>query len=179
MRFPEIEFIHKARTCHKDWSMRLEALANGLPVDTKHTSEIEASCFIEDSKKFSADITLCPCFSEFNTLYIDVHQTIKKLTKTVDGIGKVDAKLLVPKLKRLVTYFDELVLWLEKQARKADAPSLELVKKKVETNSNAVASENTHPKMQQKKEKRRETSNTYEDIMDELEQSIRELDDIL
>ncbi|PCI01007.1 MAG: hypothetical protein COB79_04785 [Zetaproteobacteria bacterium] len=179
MIFQELEFIYKARTCHKDWSMRLEALANGLPVETKNTREIEVSCFIEDVKEFSADIISCPCFSEFNLLYIDVHGTINQLTKTIDGIGKADAKLLVPKLKRLVVYFDELELWLKNQARKSDVTRAEPMKKKSPAASDALASGSLLHKVAQKKGKKKESSDKYEDIMDDLEQSIRELDDIL
>ncbi|MDQ7004872.1 MAG: hypothetical protein Q9N67_08150 [Ghiorsea sp.] len=151
----------------------MEAFTNGMPVDLKLKKEIMSSCFIEDVKTFSPASSAYPYFSEFQALYIEVHALIDQQMKSKKRIGKKAAAILAPKMLRLVKYFDELARFLEIQLRETHQ-SIGAEKKKL-----ALKTSSTEASQSKGKSKKKRSSKTHGDVMDELEQSMRELDELL
>jgi hypothetical protein len=149
MQSQELHCIQKVRLLHKDCSMRLEALGNGLPIDMSKLEEISDCTFLSDIKLLCEDIESCPCFARLEQLYTTTQVLVKQFIKHPTGKKSPQILDIVSEMNRLIETFDILEQWI---SMKEEAQVQQVIQKQ-------------------------EVS--AEDVLDTLEKTVQELDELL
>jgi len=149
MQSQELHCIQKVRLLHKNWSMRLEALANGLPIDMSKLADVNDCTFLSDIKLLCGDVESCPCFTKLEQLYATTQTLVKQFIK--HPVGKKSPQILdiVSEMNHLLETFDTLEQWV---SMREEAQVQKVIKKQ---------------------------QVSAEDVLDTLEKTVGELDGLL
>ncbi len=113
MSSQELQCIQKARRLHKDLSMRLEALSNGLPVDMGKLEDVKSCTFLQDIKVLCIDIEDCPCYANLAQLYAQTHGLLTQYLEDPKGRSKMSVPDIVAQINLMLDAFDSLEQWIE------------------------------------------------------------------
>jgi len=131
--------------------MRLEAFAHGLPVDMVQLDAVKDCTFLKDIKVLCEDVEQCPCYARLDTLYRKTHSLLRVfLNEGKPAKQKASAVLdLVAQINLILEAFDALELWIETRDE--------------EKAQRVIAEQKT----------------SAEEVLDTLEKSTQELDELL
>ena len=118
MEHQELLCIQKARLLHKDWSMRLEALSNGLPVDVSNLEDVVNDTFMQDIQVLCDNVESCPCFSDLKAYHKEVRDLVMQLIAHPTGKKAPPLTDIISKMNAMLDMFDEMERWVEAKANK-------------------------------------------------------------